>query len=328
MHDWEDVESWACAILTFEDGSRATCLAADTVLGGMDDTVHLYLPNARINCNFTHSTALQVYAPETAVFPGEPLQEKLSTNAGWSYPPLDMEYMLGYAAEIQEFVGAVATGSAPLSDGALGRAVVEAIYAAYLSAAEGRRIDVDLPDPELDPDPIVHNAPRVHAASTREKGRDRATRESTPSACAGRAGTPSRCSTTPPGWASTWCSSPPARTSPPTIPGYLREVRAHADRLGLQVELGMGSIDRYAASFRPQLGSGAEQLADMCRAARARLALRPLLPRHAGRSPRRRPLPRARRRMRRTRSRPSPPGPRPRAEDRRREPRLRRFPGR
>jgi sugar phosphate isomerase/epimerase len=50
-------------------------------------------------------------------------------------------------------------------------------------------------------------------------------------------------------------------------PGYLRELRAHADGLRLQIELGMGSIDRYAASFRPQLGSGAEQLADMCRAA-------------------------------------------------------------
>ncbi|HEX2035943.1 MAG TPA: sugar phosphate isomerase/epimerase [Chloroflexota bacterium] len=50
-------------------------------------------------------------------------------------------------------------------------------------------------------------------------------------------------------------------------PGYLDEVKAHAGRLGLQLEVGMGSIDRHAASFRPELGTGAEQLADMCRAA-------------------------------------------------------------
>jgi predicted dehydrogenase len=142
VHDWEDVESWACAVLTFEDGTRATCLAADTVLGGMDDTVHLYLPNARINCNFTHSTSLQVYAPDAGVFPGEPLQEKLSSNAGWSYPPLDMEFVLGYAPEIQDFVAAVAGDRPPVSDGDLGRAVVEAIYAAYLAAETGRRIDL------------------------------------------------------------------------------------------------------------------------------------------------------------------------------------------
>jgi predicted dehydrogenase len=144
VHDWEDVENWACAVLTFADGSRATCLAADDVLGGMDDTVQLYLSNARINCNFTHSTALQVYAPDGTVFPGEPLQEKLSTNAGWSYPPLDMEYLLGYAPEIQDFVGAVAEDRPPVADGALGRAVVEAVYAAYLAAEQGRRVDVPL----------------------------------------------------------------------------------------------------------------------------------------------------------------------------------------
>jgi len=108
----------------------------------MDDTVELYLANARINCNFTHSTALQVYAPDHGVFPGEPLQEKLSTNAGWSYPPIDMEYMLGYALEIQDFVASVSHNRPPVSDAALGRAVVEAIYSAYLSAEEGRRVDV------------------------------------------------------------------------------------------------------------------------------------------------------------------------------------------
>lgn len=140
VHDWEDVESWACATLTFEDGSRAVCLASDTVLGGMDDTVQIYLSNARINCNFTHSNSLQVYAAEHAVFPGEPLQEKLTTNAGWSYPSIDMEYMLGYSPEVQDFVSAIAHDRQPLSDGPLGRAVVEAIYAAYLSAEEGRRV--------------------------------------------------------------------------------------------------------------------------------------------------------------------------------------------
>jgi predicted dehydrogenase len=142
VHDWEDVENWACAVLTFEDGSRATCIASDTVLGGMDDTVQIYLANARINCNFTHSNSLMVYAPDPSVFPGEPLQEKLTTNAGWSFPPIDMEYMLGYAPEMQDFVAAVASRRPPLSDGALGRAVVEAIYAAYLAAEQGRRVDL------------------------------------------------------------------------------------------------------------------------------------------------------------------------------------------
>ncbi len=52
-------------------------------------------------------------------------------------------------------------------------------------------------------------------------------------------------------------------------PGYLGELKAHATQHGLGIELGMGSIDRFAASFRHELGSGAEQLAAMCRAAAA-----------------------------------------------------------
>src|SRR5262245_53937304 len=50
-------------------------------------------------------------------------------------------------------------------------------------------------------------------------------------------------------------------------PGYLRELRAHAARLGLSLEIGMLSFDRYARSFRAELGSGEQQLGDMIEAA-------------------------------------------------------------
>ena len=50
-------------------------------------------------------------------------------------------------------------------------------------------------------------------------------------------------------------------------PEYLRRLKAHADSLGLTVEVGMGSFNRYAVSFKPELGSGEQQLADMIDAA-------------------------------------------------------------
>ena len=49
--------------------------------------------------------------------------------------------------------------------------------------------------------------------------------------------------------------------------GYLRALKHRADELGLQIELGMGSFNRFASSFRGELGSGAEQLGTMLRAA-------------------------------------------------------------
>ncbi len=43
---------------------------------------------------------------------------------------------------MQDFVESVAEGRRPLSDGRLGRDVIEVVYAGYLSAAEGRRVEL------------------------------------------------------------------------------------------------------------------------------------------------------------------------------------------
>ena len=137
---WEDVENWSATTLTFTDGSRAICLASDLALGGVEDGLQVLTGRTRVNANFSHSSLLQAYAPAPEVYPGEPLQEKSHTNAGWSFPPIDAEWVYGFQGELQDFAAAVRDDRPPVSDGLLGRAVVEAIYAAYLSAAEGRRV--------------------------------------------------------------------------------------------------------------------------------------------------------------------------------------------
>jgi 3-oxoisoapionate decarboxylase len=50
-------------------------------------------------------------------------------------------------------------------------------------------------------------------------------------------------------------------------PGYLAELKSHAERLALQIEIGMWSIDRFSASFKDDYGSAEEQLEHMCRVA-------------------------------------------------------------
>jgi len=52
-------------------------------------------------------------------------------------------------------------------------------------------------------------------------------------------------------------------------PNYLRELKAYADDRGLTIEVGMGSFDRHAASFRPEYGSGEDQLTAMLHVAAA-----------------------------------------------------------
>ena len=50
--------------------------------------------------------------------------------------------MTGYPGELQDFVESVALGREPVSGGPLARDVVAVVYGAYLSAAEGRRVEL------------------------------------------------------------------------------------------------------------------------------------------------------------------------------------------
>jgi predicted dehydrogenase len=137
---WEGVENWSIVVLTFSDGSRAVLSASDVALGGMEDTLQIHLSNAHVKCDLTHSNILQAYAPDPSIFESEYIAEKLETKAGWSYPSIDEEWMLGYPQELRDFVEAVIHDREPLANGHLGRQVVEVIYAAYQSAEEGRRV--------------------------------------------------------------------------------------------------------------------------------------------------------------------------------------------
>jgi sugar phosphate isomerase/epimerase len=50
-------------------------------------------------------------------------------------------------------------------------------------------------------------------------------------------------------------------------PDHLQKVRAHADNLGLSLEMGIGCIDRHSSNFKPALGAAAEQLTEAIHAA-------------------------------------------------------------
>jgi predicted dehydrogenase len=76
------------------------------------------------------------------VYALEYITEKSETKAGWTFPQRDEDWMSGYPQEMPDFVGSVACGREPLSGAALAREVTAVIYAAYLSAAEGRRVDL------------------------------------------------------------------------------------------------------------------------------------------------------------------------------------------
>ena len=137
-----DVEDWGTMLITFDDGTVAAISAADTVLGGIRNQMAIYGAKAVVLCNINPNDLVQAYAPDASVFGDEYIVEKIETKAGWTAPQPDEEWTTGYPQEIQDFVECVATGREPLSNGPLARDVTAVIYGAYLSATEGRRVDL------------------------------------------------------------------------------------------------------------------------------------------------------------------------------------------
>ena len=101
-----------------------------------------------------------MYAPAHDIFGDEYLREKQETKAGWSVPAPDEDWMRGYPQEMQEFMECFSEGREPVSDGQLGLEVVQVTYASYISAEEGRRIELR----ELE------GLSRVHRNASRSKG--------------------------------------------------------------------------------------------------------------------------------------------------------------
>ena len=75
---------------------------------------------------------------------GKDLAEKISTRAGWNFASPDEHWASGYQHEMQDFCECIAQDREPLSGWTLARDVVAVIYAAYVSAEEGRRVEVPL----------------------------------------------------------------------------------------------------------------------------------------------------------------------------------------
>lgn len=138
----EDVEDWSVAIITFEDGTKATVHANDISLGGVRNWLTAYLTNGVLEARITPNDALRVYAPDAAVWGDAYISEKVETKAGWQFPSPHEDWMRGYPQELEDFVDAIIQGRPPLSGAELARETVEVIYAGYLSAATGRRVDL------------------------------------------------------------------------------------------------------------------------------------------------------------------------------------------
>jgi predicted dehydrogenase len=128
------------AILIVEFANGVTCVAEEswTKLGGMDDRAEVHGSAGVAYADLLHGNAIETYSRggyDYAV-------EKAGTTAGWSFTMYEENWNYGFHAEMAHFVDCVQNGKPPRVTGEDGRAVLEAVFAAYESARTGRKVSL------------------------------------------------------------------------------------------------------------------------------------------------------------------------------------------
>jgi predicted dehydrogenase len=95
-----------------------------------------------IKVNMTQNDAMETFAPDPGAFGDERFPERLETRARWNRPSCDDDWFRGFSQELTDFVTAIRSGKQPLSGIQLAVDCVDVIYAAYVSAEEGRRVSL------------------------------------------------------------------------------------------------------------------------------------------------------------------------------------------
>lgn len=138
-----DVEDTSTVILKFSDESRATIMAADTLLGGSLNYVDLYCNDAVIKCNLTMADMMSTYFLDEERLDDVYISEMLPGKTGWNNPFLEDEIMRGYTDEMRDFIEAVYYDREPKSGISIARDTIKIIYAAYKSAELKQAVELE-----------------------------------------------------------------------------------------------------------------------------------------------------------------------------------------
>ena len=137
---WQGVENFGVCTIAFDDGSRGVAFGSDAMLGGMQSHLTILASDHRFECSLSPQESLRAFAPSESVFGDAYVMEKSGPAVGWSTPIPDEDLASGQQGLVQAVADDLRLDREPRCDGSLGAEVVRIVYAAYRSAAEGRRV--------------------------------------------------------------------------------------------------------------------------------------------------------------------------------------------
>lgn len=131
-------EDHSLCILRFEGGRLAVAENSWARTGGVDDRAEIYGSQGLTVADLLRGSALTTFSQQGYGY----ALEKAESTAGWTFTMFEETWNYGFPQEMQHFVRCVLGEEEPRSSGEDGRAVLEAICAAYASARTGQRVSL------------------------------------------------------------------------------------------------------------------------------------------------------------------------------------------
>ena len=126
----------ALIVVEFDNGCVALAEESWTKLGGMDDRAEVHGSQGVAYADLLHGNSIETYSATGYDY----AVEKSDQTTGWTFTMYEEEWNYGFPQEMAHFVECVQKDLQPLVTGEDGRAVLEAIFAAYASAGTGQKI--------------------------------------------------------------------------------------------------------------------------------------------------------------------------------------------
>ena len=137
--DRTDVDDHALVVIHFEGNRIGVVEGSWAKPGGMDDRLDIQGSAGTCHGDMMQQSSLFTYSDV-----GYGYSVEKGTTTGYSYTIAEEYYNYGMPQEMQHFTDAVLYDREPMETGRDARVSLEVIYAAYRSAATGKRIDFPL----------------------------------------------------------------------------------------------------------------------------------------------------------------------------------------
>lgn len=138
-----DCDDNTITIVEFDNGVMGIAEDSWAKPGGMDDRIEVYGNKGVSYADLFRGNSALTYSKDGYGY----AMEKAGFTQGWTFTIFEEAFNQGYPQELSHFIECIREDKTPAVTGEDGRAVLEMIYAAYISAGTGKKVKLPLENP-------------------------------------------------------------------------------------------------------------------------------------------------------------------------------------